>query len=311
MHSKRQKELKQIKCLSMEEILTSFGVRVLRKGSNIMFKALWRNEKVASVSIRQAADGVWVFIDHGTGNKGTNIDLVMKIKCWSYIETVQWLRNRLSIFSFPKPINIDLENNINNRIRVLSRKWDILSNTNPKLLLDIFEKERHLSEKHLKKLKIRELKVKHVKSQKSYLLAGHQNIKGGWELFNPRVKGFKSCIFPKEISLITKGSNKLIIAESLIDVISAKILMRIEGDLLSLNSTNLSKKVRLLLKKEKKKYDRILLCLDNDDAGRSGSRLLKEELSDLGNIENYEYKYGNDPNSELKLMNKCQLNYLN
>jgi len=303
MHSQRQVELKQMKCLPMDEVVKIFGVKVVRKGSNVMFKALWRNEKVASVSIRQAADGVWIFKDHGTGDKGTNIDLVMKIKGWTYIETVQWFRRRLSFFSFPKPKKINQEKDINNKV-VLSRKWKIISNQNPKYLLGIFEKERHLSEKNLKESNIRELKVKHMKSQKIYLLAGHQNIKGGWELFNPRVKGFKSCIFPKGISMITRGSKNLIIAESLIDVISAKKILNIEGDLLSLNSTNLSKNVGLVLTKSKKKYDRILICLDNDKAGKSGSEILKAELSELGNIEKYDCKYGNDPSSELILINK-------
>ena len=57
------------------------------------------------------------------------------------------------------------------------------------------------------------------------MLAGHQNIKGGWELFSPKVGGFKSCIYPKGISLITKESKVLIVAESLIDVISAKNIL--------------------------------------------------------------------------------------
>jgi len=46
------------------------------------------------------------------------------------------------------------------------------------------------------------------------------------------------------------------------------------------------------------------LCLDNDEAGKSGSQLLKVELSNLGTIEEFEYKYGNDPNSELILLKK-------
>ena len=75
-----------MKCLSMEEVVKSFGVEVVKSGSNVMFKALWRNEKVASVSIRQASDDVWVFKDHGTGGKGTNIkqDFVFPIHTCTY-----------------------------------------------------------------------------------------------------------------------------------------------------------------------------------------------------------------------------------
>jgi len=303
MCSKRQEELKQIKCLSMEEVVKSFGVEIIKIGASIMFKALWRNEKVASVSIRQASDGVWIFKDHGTGDKGTNIDLVMKLTNWSYIETVQWFRKQLSFFSFPKSKQFKQKKEINKQ-EVLSKKWEIISNEDPKYLLKIFENERLLSEKILKELNIRELNIKHIKSQKKYLLAGHKNIKGGWELFNPKEKGFKTCIYPKGISLITNGSRELIIAESLIDVMSAKNILRIEGDLLSLNSTNLSKDAGLVLKKRKKKYDRILLCLDNDEAGEKGSNLLKEELSELGEIVKFDYLHGDDPSEEWVMLNK-------
>jgi hypothetical protein len=303
MICKRQEELKQMKCLSMEEVVKSFGVEVVKSGSNVMFKALWRNEKVASVSIRQAADDVWVFKDHGTGGKGTNIDLVMKITNWSYIETVQWLRKQLSFFSFPKPKKVNQNKETDHKV-VLSNKWQIISNQDPKYLLGIFDNERHLSEKNLKELNIRELNIKHIKSQKNYLLAGHQNIKGGWELFSPKEKGFKSCIYPKGISLITKESKVLIVAESLIDVISAQNILKIEGDLLSLNSTNLSKNAGIILSERKKKYDRILLCLDNDEAGEKGSQVLKEELSGLGKIERYDYQDGDDPSEEWIMMNR-------
>ena len=167
MLCKRQEELKQMKCLSMEEVVKSFGAEVVKSGSNVMFKALWRNEKVASVSIRQAADDVWVFKDHGTGAKGTNIDLVMKITNWSYIETVQWLRKQLSFFSFPKPKKVNQKKEIDTKV-VLSKKWQIISNQDPKYLLGIFENERLLSERNLKELNIRELlNIKHIKSQKN------------------------------------------------------------------------------------------------------------------------------------------------
>ena len=300
MNYNRQDELKQMKCIPMEELLNNLGIKVKNCGLNYMFKAIWRNEKTASVSINHASDGAWIFFDHGTNEKGTNIDLVMKVTGWSYIQTVQWLRNNSSFFSFLKSQNYSIkdQNNDNNNT-ASTAKWTLLSNQPLNYLLELFKTERHLSETALNKSKIRELKVKHISKQTSFWIAGHKNIDEGWELFSPKLGGFKSCIAPKGISLIKGSDNKLIIAESIIDVISAKILLNIEADLLSLNSTKLSKRVRIALNKRGKAYDRIILCLDNDKVGIEATQLLITEISKMGSIEIFNYKYGNDPNSEL------------
>ena len=305
MNYNRQEELRQMKRLPMEQLLNIFGINVKSSGLNNMFRATWRNEKVASVSIRQAKDGAWIFVDHGNDDKGSNIDLVMKIRGWSYIQTVQWFRNNFSFFSFPKSKkNYQEKVRINNSIA--AAKWKILANQNLIRLLKAFNKERHLPEKILRQSNIRELKVKHINTENSFWIAGHKNINGGWELFNPKPKGFKSCISPKGISCIKGQSDDLIVAESVIDVISARIILKIDANLLSLNSTKLSKRAGLTLKRHGKIYDRIILCLDNDKAGMSGTQILLQEMSNIGKIEVFQYKYANDPNSELISINSIK-----
>jgi len=302
MNYNRQEELRQMKRIPMKQVLSLFGINVKSSGSNNMFIAIWRSEKTASVSIRQAKDGVWIFVDHGSNDKGTNIDLVMKIKGWSYIQTVQWFRNSFSFFSFPKSKENDqVKFRISNSIT--TPKWEILANQYLIRLLKTFVKERHLPEKYLIKSNIRELKVKHINKENSFWIAGHKNIRGGWELFSPKPKGFKSCISPKGISCIKGQSNDLIVAESVIDVISARIILNVDANLLSLNSTKLSKRAGLTLKRHGKKYARIILCLDNDKEGILGTQILIHELCNLGKVEVFQYKYANDPSSELISIN--------
>ena len=104
----RKDELTAIKLIPMVHVLKNLGVILEKHGTNVMFKAIWRNERKASVSIRSTASGFWCFVDHGSGTKGSNIDLVMLISRWSYPETVKWLRDTIKandIF-FSKAANV-------------------------------------------------------------------------------------------------------------------------------------------------------------------------------------------------------------
>ena len=58
------------------------------------------------------------------------------------------------------------------------------------------------------------------------------------------------------------------------------------------------------MRERKKKYDRILFCLDKDEAGEKGCQVLKEELSGLGKIERYDYQHGDDPSEEWIIINR-------
>jgi hypothetical protein len=303
---KRQQELLAIKHVPMTEVLERLNIRIRRSGVNKMFRAVWRGEQKASVSIRQAVDGVWVFVDHGSGEKGTNIDLVMLANDWTYRRSIQWLRKQFlgstvkrKFFSFPKPTtpSSQCSTNVPNAEPVSG--WKIIAVTPVGRFLNAFEHERKLKRADLNSVNIQELNIVNIRSQERFWIAGNQNLKGGWELFHPYPGRFKTCIAPKGLSWVKGNVNILIVAESIIDVVSAKKMYRVQADLLSLNSTRLARRAGMALTKRERSYDRIILALDNDAAGRKACEVLKSHLCEMGPIEEMVYCYGVDPNEEL------------
>jgi hypothetical protein len=303
---KRQQELLAIKHVPMTQVLERLNIQLRQSGVNTMFRAVWRGEQTASVSIRQAVDGVWVFVDHGCGEKGTNIDLVMLANDWPYRRSIQWLREQFlgsngqrKFFSFPKPtagVSQGLTNVANTEP---VSPWKILAVQQVSRFLHAFEHERKLKKTDLSSVNIQELNILNIRSQERFWIAGNQNLQGGWELFHPSPGRFKTCIAPKGFSWVKGNVNILIVAESIIDVLSAKKMYRVEADLLSLNSTQLAKRAGMALTKRKRRYDRIILALDHDAAGRKACELLKSYLCERGPIEEMVYCYGSDPSEEL------------
>ena len=303
---KRQQEFLVIKHVPMTQVLERLNIQIRQSGVNNMFRAVWRGEQRASVSIGRAADGVWVFVDHGSGKKGTNIDLVMLATDWPYRRSIQWLREQFlgstdkrKFFSFPQPTPLvsQCSTNVANTQEV--SRWKIIAVKPADRFLNAFERERKLKRADLNSAGIQELNVLNIVSQKRFWIAGHHNLKGGWELFYPYPGRCKTCIAPKGLSWVKGRANILIVAESIIDAVSAKKMYRVQADLLSLNSTRLAKRAGLALRKRERRYDRIILALDNDAAGRKACELLRSHLCEMGPIEEMVYCYGTDPSEEL------------
>ncbi len=302
----RQQELHAIKHVPMTQVLERLNIECKHSGVNSMFRAVWRGEQRASVSIRQAADGVWVFVDHGCGKKGTNIDLVMLVGDWPYRRSIQWLRTQFvgstthrTFFSFPKPTTPMSQCSTHVPTAEPVSGWKIIAIQPAGRFLHAFERERKLKRADVSSANIQELNLLNPRSQKRFWIAGHQNLQGGWELFSPYPGRFKTCIAPKGLSWVKGNVNILIVAESMSDAVSAKKMSRIQADLLSLNSTRLAKRAGLALRTRKKRYDRILLALDHDAAGRNACDVLKSYLCDMGQSEEMTYDYGSDPSEEL------------
>jgi hypothetical protein len=302
----RQQELHAIKHVPMTRVLERLNIECTQSGGNTMFRAVWRGEQRASVSIRQAADGVWVFVDHGCGKKGTNIDLVMLANEWPYRRSIQWLRTQFvgsttqrTFFSFPKPTTPVSQGSPHVPNAEPVSGWKILAVKPVGRFLHAFERERTLKRADLRSANIQELHLLNPRSQKRFWIAGHQNLQGGWELFSPYPGRFKTCIAPKGFSWVKGNVNILIVAESMIDAVSAKKMSCVHADLLSLNSTRLAKRAGLAFRKRKRRYDRIILALDNDAAGRNACEVLKSYLCEMGSIEEMTYDYGSDPSEEL------------
>lgn len=299
----RIQELNHFKRIAMKQVAADLGLRIKLLGTNLMFKAAWRKEKNESVSIRKAPDGIWVWVDHGAGMKGTNIDLVMKVKDCSYISAVKWLRERYVYLSpdFCSQAAFPVQNSASSQV---NPAWEILACRNIQRLALLYWRERKLTFSDLANAYVRELRIRHNKSRKTFWTAGHRNIDGGWELFMPIQGSFKSCVSPKSVSWIEGNRQCLIIAESIIDAIAASKITGIgyNADKLALNSTRLNDRAVNYLIERNLRYNRIILALDNDKSGKETASIMEKALQRMSAVERMKYNYGNDPSSEWKLM---------
>ncbi len=80
-------------------------------------------------------------------------------------------------------------------------------------------------------------------------------------------KSFKTVVQPNNLSWIKGEKNILIIAESLIDVLSARKIYQLDADLMSINTVSLAEQSARKLLKRPKPYDRLVFALDNDEPG--------------------------------------------
>ena len=104
-----------------------------------------------------------------------------------------------------------------------------------------------------------------------------ENISHGYELSG---QGFKSCLIPKDISMLESGGVNLCVFEGFMDFLSYQMLpiFRIDkSDVLVLNTLSLLGRALEWVTK----YDRIFLFLDNDNAGRNAVRRVKAARSQV------------------------------
>ena len=130
--------------------------------------------------------------------------------------------------------------------------------------------------------------------EKQYYALGLQNSKGGWELRN---KYFKNSSSPKTYSFIKNESKQLLITEGMFDFLS---LASIDEDLVQssdgiiLNSLAFIKRIETLIPK----YERVLLYLDNDPAGKKVTASLLNQFDNVNDCSDFYSGYG-DLNEKL------------
>ncbi len=287
MNEKRKKELELIKRLDMTSLVESAGVKV----KNSHFKAIWRDDQTPSVSIIQASDGVWIWKDHGADKKGTNIDLFMLLHDVSYVQAVKALREQ----TFPVA-----ENQIDSTAsgeKKKTKKWKILDECElSENTLSLFKKHRGLEPLYLKEAKIKQLLL--FLDRKKFSLCGHQNMAGGWELYNAQ-GSFKSAT-SKDLTYIKRNKKTLIIAESLVDAVSCEQIKHTFFDLLVLNSVEMINQAVNFLS-DLNNYNKIVIATDNDKAGKKAADILLPVCKTKAEkVVSFTYNQKKDPNDYLK-----------
>ena len=217
----------------------------------------------------------------------------MKIENCSFHEAANLLENKYA--------DVQISSSANNSF---SFHWDsieskieyIIPITNPKLIAWVKERKIDLD---LAKQYCKE--VHYQNQSRQFFSIGFRNDRGGYELNSP--PDFKSCISPKEITTFRNGSEICLTFEGFWDFLSYLTIQKVEKtkhDVAVLNSVANVEKAMSFLKKHKEIYT----YLDNDDAGRKATELIKSANSMVHNRSTHfaDYKDLNDYLCNKKLL---------
>jgi len=229
-----------------------------KNGTDYWYIAPYRHEKTASLKVNTVKN---LWYDFGAGRGGDIIDLVCILKNCSKKEALRYLEN-LACFSFSPAKNINIQHNDSSDIVI--KKVQTIQN---RALIDYL---------HIRKISIDTARkfckeIYYTVDNKNYFGLGFKNDAGGYEIRN---KYAKMNINGKSITTIksTHKSDTVSIFEGFFDFLSAVEFFKrgAENDVIVLNSLSLLNNINI-------EYEKILLFLDNDEAGRNAVDKLKRE----------------------------------
>ncbi|MBO0342408.1 CHC2 zinc finger domain-containing protein [Flagellimonas profundi] len=239
--------------------LGHFPVRKTEKEA--WFLSPFRSETQASFKV-SLKKNYW--IDFGTFEGGSTIDLVMKMENCSVKEALEQLSGNMGHFSFHRLPNPTKKEHRANPIEIIEEK-EI-----EHLALQNYLISRKISAGTAKKF----CKEIHYRiGGRTYFAIGLQNRSGGWELRNSYWKGSTS---PKDVTILGNKSKKLAVTEGMFDMLTLMELMPYivnSHDLLVLNTTAFVKRMI----KEIREYENVELFLDRDKTGLGMTELLLEK----------------------------------
>jgi hypothetical protein len=249
------------KTIQITKYLSSLGFkpdRIVTK--NYWYKSMIRqNESQASFKV-DIQQNCWY--DHGLGEGGNILDLVMKMHGLNKVsEALKKLESNHvpPTFSFHQQ---KVKNPAKTTYRI--QQIDRLSN---RALVEYISNVRGINIELVRKYCS---EVYYQLNQKNYFAIGFQNEQGGWELRN---KYWKGCIGSKGITTLVNGYKNCCVFEGFIDFLSFLQLFpgkAKDKDFLILNSLS-NAKVSL---SKIGHYERLNLFLDNDQAGQKTTREL-------------------------------------
>ena len=228
-----------------------------------------RSETQASFSV-SLHKNLWY--DFGTGKGGSTIDLIMLMKSYSAKEALEYLKNDRETFSFSPQATEDRLKQA--EIRILDIECIYLQG-----LVDYLKSRKiplEVGNKYCKQ-------IWYGCKGKRFFAIGLQNQQGGWELRN---KYFKNSSSPKTYSFIKNDSRQLVITEGMFDFLSLATideeLVQISDGII-LNSLVFIKGIETLIPK----YERVLLYLDNDPAGKKATASLLNQFDNVNDCSDF------------------------
>jgi hypothetical protein len=267
--------LPEIKKISIREYLNNMGIHPAKNyGYYGLYHCPYRKDRNASFKVDYNKN---IWYDFGTSEGGSIIDLVMKLNNCLLKEAIAEINQYVSTtvrqvnpFSFHgNTVFNEKKNEIPTTIQ------NIVPITHPKLIAWVQERKIDLD---LANNYCREI---HYQSNgRNYFSIGFRNDSGGYELSSP--PNFKSCISPKDITTIRRASDTCLVFEGFWDFLSYLTLQKIDKskhDILILNSVaNVQKAMDFL-----KTHRDIYTYLDNDEAGRKATELIKSNCISVNN----------------------------
>lgn len=280
-------DLHEIKQISIRQYLAGFGIYPAKDHSHYgMYHSPFREDHDASMKVDYSKN---LWIDYGTSEGGTLIDLVMKMEHCSLHEAISMLEQKYSrtdvgishrddvptsSFSFHREKPASNIKTPEPSITILN----VQPISNPALIEYLNERRISLS---IARIHCRE--VHYSVNDKPYYAVGFQNDKGGYEL---RSKYFKGCT-SKDITTVQRNKNHCVLFEGFMDYLSFLILQKQQNapvDVIVLNSLSNLGKVKSTLTA----YKGIFTFFDNDQAGR---KAVQEIQSDSNNVNDLSYSY--------------------
>lgn len=271
---------KEANQICIKEYLQSLNIHPAKERQYYgMYHSPFRDDRNASMKVDYDKN---LWIDYGTGEGGTMIDLVMRIKNCNFQEAIARLENMYN----DKGIGIYQQANVATNSFFFHRNRSFLTNitkTEPVIsinkvtsldnpaLLD-YLKERYIA---VDIANAHCFEVHYKVNEKPYYAIGFPNDSGGYELRNRYFKGCTSKDISSKTGMLKSDSCQLF--EGFMDFLSF-LTMQDRGhqeqnpdNVIILNSLSNLSKVRNTLSK----YKSITAFLDNDDAGQKAVRELK------------------------------------
>lgn len=260
-------DAKTINTFPIRDYLAEKDIRpVIDRGYYGMYRSPMREDRTPSMKVDYTKN---LWIDYGTGNGGTLIDLVMRLERCDAGEAMRLLEHRISgvsSFSFHGNSNL-VSPHRESAIKVK----DVRPLQNPALIT-------YLSERSIRIDIAREYcrEVHYTVAEKAYYAVGFRNDAGGWEL---RSRYFKGCT-SKAPTIQNQGHTACLVFEGFMDYLS---FITLKGqshpiqDIVVLNSVaNLSRALPFIAS-----HERVYAYLDNDEAGRKTTAKLKTACRNL------------------------------
>ncbi|MBW8326570.1 MAG: toprim domain-containing protein [Prolixibacteraceae bacterium] len=260
--------------IPISKYLANHGIYPVRKsGNELFYHSPLRNDKNASLTVNDVRR---VWFDHGSGEGGSIIDLVMQMQKTD-------TRGAIKCLSCFNP-STDPSTNVyfsDNEIKEKALKHQI-KGTKPldnNLAITMYLQERGIYDAARKSGRVIEVYYDYINeagATKRFFGAGWENESGG---FDVRSKYGKVCINSKDISIVGNG-NIVNVFEGMIDFLSAVTdgTVSFNDKNIILNTTSLADRAILHIQKSGSSEQINLFC-DNDKAGDDCTKKFKEAFS--------------------------------